>query len=171
MPESLRRKMTMRVLRSGGSPWLRTLVDKSVRVTEHATVANVDQSSSGLAIRLSNGDEREFDDVVIACGYRFDLNRLSFLSPEVRAKIKMRHGWPVLDRFFRSTDERVIFVGYAAEYRFGPLSRFVLGADFAANRVLASSSSLPREQARAGSPRESSATPPASSASAAGTPC
>ena len=33
------------------------------------------------------------------------------------------------------TDERVIFVGYAAEYRFGPLSRFVLGADFAANRV------------------------------------
>ena len=47
----------------------------------------------------------------------------------------MRSGWPVLDRYFRSTDQNVIFVGYAAEHRFGPLSRFVLGADFAATRV------------------------------------
>ena len=29
----------------------------------------------------------------------------------------------------------MFFVGYAAEHRFGPLSRFVLGAEFSALRV------------------------------------
>ena len=33
------------------------------------------------------------------------------------------------------TDPNVIFVGYAAEHRFGALSRFVFGTDFAATRV------------------------------------
>jgi lysine/ornithine N-monooxygenase len=135
MPESLRRKMTMRVLRSGGSPWLRTLIDKSVRISEYCTITNAQKNGNGLHITLSNGSEREVDDVLIACGYRFDLEKLSFLSPELRGRIAVRDGWPVLDRYFRSTDKDVIFVGYAAEHRFGPLSRFVLGADFAATRV------------------------------------
>jgi hypothetical protein len=41
----------------------------------------------------------------------------------------------VLDREFRSTAPGVFLVGYAAEGRFGPISRFVLGADFTARRV------------------------------------
>jgi len=73
--------------------------------------------------------------VVIACGYRFDLDRLAFLSPELRSRIAVHGGWPVLDRYFRSTDPNIVFVGYAAENRFGALSRFVLGADFTATRV------------------------------------
>ena len=135
LPESMRLSLTKRVLRSGGSPWLRTLIDKSVRISEHATVSNVERGGSGLAVRLSDGTEREVDDVIIACGYRFDLDRLGFLAPDVRERIVVRDGWPVLDRYFRSSDKTVIFVGYAAEYRFGPLSRFVLGAEFAATRV------------------------------------
>ncbi len=47
----------------------------------------------------------------------------------------MRDGWPVLDRFFRSSEERLLLVGYPAEARFGPLSRFVMGSQFTAPRV------------------------------------
>ena len=135
LPEKMRNKLTARVLRSGGSPWLRTLIDKSVRISEHCEVVDVKQQPTGLLVRLSDGSEREVDDVLIACGYRFDLDRLAFLSPEVRARIAVRNGWPVLDRYFRSSDRNVIFVGYAAEHRFGPLSRFVREAEFAATRV------------------------------------
>ena len=135
LPESVRRKLTTRLLRSGGSPWLRTLTEKDVRISEHCTVVSVEKKSDFLLVRLSDGSEREVDDVIIACCYRFDLDRLTFLAPEVRSRIEIRNGWPVLDRYFRSTDPNVFFVGYAAENRFGALSRFVLGADFTATRV------------------------------------
>lgn len=135
LPESTRDKLTARVLRSGGSAWLRTLVDRSVRVTEHCTVDSVEPAGDAVLVHLSDGSQREVDDVLVACGYRFDLDRLTFLSPEVRVRIAVRSGWPVLDRYFRSSDPNVIFVGYAAEHRFGALSRFVYGAEFTATRV------------------------------------
>ncbi len=137
LPLGVKRRLTKRLLRPGGSPWLRPLIDGNVRVTERCTVTQVEESANGLVVDLSDGSKREVDDVLIACGYRFDLDRLTFLSPEARARITVRDGWPVLDRFFRSTDERVQFVGYPAEGRFGPISRFVLGTKFTATRVAA----------------------------------
>jgi cation diffusion facilitator CzcD-associated flavoprotein CzcO len=135
MPTRFRRALTSKLLRAGGSPWLRTLVEREVRVSEHATVADVQAANGALCVRLATGEEREVDRVLIACGYRFDLDRLTFLSPAIRARIRVDGGWPELDRCFRSTDPRLFFVGYAAEDRFGPISRFVLGTAFTATRV------------------------------------
>lgn len=135
LPMSARLALTGRLLRSGGSPWLRTLVEQSVKISEHCTVAHVERSAGGVLVTLTDGTEREVDEVLIACGYRFDLERLAWLSPALRGRIAVRDGWPVLDRFFRSSERNVAFVGYAAERRFGPISRFVLGADFTANRL------------------------------------
>jgi len=135
LPERARRSLSARVLRSGGSPWIREFVERSVRISEKNTITNVEQASGSLVVRLTDGTVREVDQVLIACGYRFDLDRLSFLSPSARARIATRNGWPVIDRFFRSSDPNIFFVGYAAEDRFGPVSRFVIGADFAASRV------------------------------------
>jgi FAD-dependent urate hydroxylase len=135
LPAALRRRLTRRLLRSGGSPWLRILVDRGVTVTEQCTVAQAEKVADGLLIHLTDGTTRAVDAISVACGYRFDLSRLTMLAPELRANIAVRDGWPVLDRFFRSTDPGIFFVGYPAEGRFGPLSRFVLGAGFAARRV------------------------------------
>jgi hypothetical protein len=135
MPVRLRRSLTAKLLRSGGSPWLRTLVDRDVRVTEHATIADVQEASGALLVRLTNGEERQVDRVLIACGYRFDLDRLAFLSPAIRARIRVDGGWPEIDRSFRSSDQRIFFLGYAAEGRFGPISRFVLGTGFTSPRA------------------------------------
>ena len=41
----------------------------------------------------------------------------------------------MLDRYFRSTDPDLLFVGFAAERRFGPIARFVSGSRFTAFRV------------------------------------
>jgi len=135
LPTRGRIALTRRLLRPGGSPWLRTLVEASVTISEHCTVDHVEHGDGALRVRLTNGAEREVDDVLIACGYRFDLDRLAFLDDEVRRSIAVQDGWAVLDRAFRSTAPGLFFVGYAAERRFGPISRFVLGARFTATRV------------------------------------
>ena len=42
---------------------------------------------------------------------------------------------PRLDRWFRSTDPKVLFVGLASEHRFGPIVRFIPGTRFSGPRV------------------------------------
>jgi hypothetical protein len=135
LPANARVALTRRLLRSGGSPWLRTLVEQNVKVSEHTTVQGVEQDGEQVRVELTDGTRREADEVLVACGYRFDLDRLGFLSDDVKRRIGVKEGWPVLDRAFRSTDPGIAFVGYAAERRFGPISRFVLGARFTATRL------------------------------------
>ena len=135
LPQAARHKLSRRLLRPGGSPWLRPLVEGKVRVREHCTVAQAERHGEGFTVSLTDGGKLQVDDVWIACGYRFDLNRLGFIAPSLRDRIATQDGWPVLNRFFRSTDRRMFFVGYPAEGRFGPISRFVLGTEFTAVRV------------------------------------
>jgi FAD-dependent urate hydroxylase len=135
VPNTFRRRLTARVLRAGGSPWLRSSLEGLVTVSEGAGVERVERVNSGLRLALSDGTTREADVVVVAAGFRFALERLPFLAPNVRAGIRLDEGWPVLDRWFRSSDERVLFVGFAAAHRFGPIVRFIPGTRFAAPRV------------------------------------
>lgn len=135
IPSGMKHRLTRRLLRPGGSPWLRPLVENNVRITERCTIERVAEESGSFRVELSDGSTREIDDVLVACGYRFDLDRLTFLSATVRSRVQTRDDWPILDRFFRSTDRRLSFVGYPAEGRFGPISRFVLGTKFTATRV------------------------------------
>jgi NAD(P)H-nitrite reductase large subunit len=135
LPSSVRRRLNRRLLRPGGSPWLRTLVDGKVAVTEGTGVREIRRRDGVLELSLDDGTSREADDVILATGYRFSLDRLGFVSDEIRARIRVDDGWPVLDRYFRSTERDILFVGYAAEGRFGPISRFVLGTAFTAARV------------------------------------
>ena len=137
LPPGARRKLTRRLLRPGGSPWLRELVDEHVEVTQGVSVTRAARAGDMLGLELSDGTQREVDAVILAAGYRFSLERLRFLDPALRASIAVHDGWPVLDRWFRSSARDVFFVGYPAEGRFGPLSRFVLGTDFTARRVAA----------------------------------
>ena len=135
VPKQLRRRLARRILRAGGSPWLRAQVDGKVDITEERTVETLERREGGLRLGLSDGSAREADAVILSTGFRFSLDRLAFLSPAVRAGIAVRDGWPVLDRSFRSSDPDLFFVGYAAEDRFGPISRFVPGTRFTAHRV------------------------------------
>lgn len=135
LPRRLRRRLTRRLLRPGGSPWLRPLIEGKVRVTEGTTVRTLERSGGHLRLGLSRGPARDAEVVLVAAGFRFSLDRLGFLSTNLRREIAVHGGWPVLDRFFRSTVPTLLVVGYGAEDRFGPLSRFVLGTHFTAARV------------------------------------
>jgi lysine/ornithine N-monooxygenase len=133
-PKPARRLLSGRILRAGGSPWLRGKVERSVHVTEGVAVDAVEPNGS-VRLHLGDGSVREADVVIVAAGFRFSLDRLGFLGPEVRRRIAVEDGWPVLDRWFRSTEKDILFVGFAAEQRFGPIARFIPGTKFTANRL------------------------------------
>ena len=135
LPARARRRVASRILRAGGSPWVREEVQGRVTVTEGVAVRAVERVGDRIHLRLSDGSAREADAVVVSAGFRFALDRMAFLAPAVRAAVEVRDGWPVLDREFRSSDPDLLFVGFAAERRFGPIARFVSGSRFTAHRV------------------------------------
>jgi thioredoxin reductase len=99
--------------------------------------ARVQQDKLHLQIRSTDGAEREViaEHLIAATGYRVDLERLQFLSPEIRSKIKSLDNTPVLSSNFESTVPGLYFVGIAAANSFGPVMRFAYGAGFAAKRL------------------------------------
>ena len=135
LPAGVRRRLTARQLRPGASPWLRQQVIGRVTLTEGVTVTSVVPHGDRLELRLDDGSTRRASELVLATGYRFDLRRLGFLARSLRDSLAVRDGSLLLDRHFRSSDPDLLFVGYPAEARFGPLSRFVLGTRFTATRA------------------------------------
>lgn len=135
LPRGVRRRLTRRVLRAGGSPWLRQAIESAVRIRMGAAVAAVERRNGTIRLRLTDGAALETDAVIVAAGFRFSLDRLRFLSHEIREAVEVDEGWPVLDRWFRSTERNVLFVGFASERRFGPIVRFIPGTRFSAPRV------------------------------------
>ena len=135
LPAGVRRRLAARQLRPGASPWLKEHVIGRVTLTEGATVTSVVPDGDCLELHLDDGSTRRAAELVLATGYRFDLRRLGFLARPLRDSLVVANGWLALDRHFRSSDPDLLFVGYPAEGRFGPLSRFVLGTRFTATRA------------------------------------
>jgi len=90
-----------------------------------------------LHLRSVDGSEREIitKHIIAATGYKVDLERLKFLSSEIRANIKSVNSTPVLSSNFESSVAGLYFVGIAAANSFGPVMRFAYGAGFAAKRL------------------------------------
>ena len=142
LPHAARVRINARLLRPGAAPWLRAQVEGAIPISEGVEVVRVESRPGDLVLTLSDGTRREADACIVACGFAFDRDALTVLAPELRSRIAVQDGWPVLDRSFRSSVPQLSLVGFPAEGRFGPLSRFVEGADFAAQRVAGSLASL-----------------------------
>jgi thioredoxin reductase len=75
------------------------------------------------------------DHIIAATGYRVDVNRLTFLDPSLRDRIRTVEDTPILTENFESSVPGLYFVGTSAANSFGPVQRFAVGAGFAAGRV------------------------------------
>jgi hypothetical protein len=75
------------------------------------------------------------DHIVAATGYRVDMRRLSFLSPELRAGIACVENTPILSTAFQSSVPGLYFVGVSSANSFGPMMRFAYGAAYTAKRL------------------------------------
>lgn len=77
----------------------------------------------------------EADHVIAATGYRADVHRLAFLSSAVLERLHLVGKTPRLSVNFESSVPGLYFVGHASTTTFGPVMRFVFGADFASRRI------------------------------------
>jgi hypothetical protein len=79
--------------------------------------------------------ELSTDHVIAATGYKVDLQRLTFLTEEIRARLRTVEGAPVLSRNFQSSVPGLYFVGLASASCFGPVMRFMFGAGYTARQI------------------------------------
>jgi predicted ATP-grasp superfamily ATP-dependent carboligase len=138
-PARPRLQVAYTALGPAGAWWLRGRFEGRVRALLGHTLHSVEPVGDELRLGLRGGCEGQLTvaRVLAGTGYRVDLSRLSFLDPALRARIATAAGPPVLDRSFQSSLPGVHFVGYPAAGSFGPVMRFVCGADFTARRPAA----------------------------------
>ena len=77
----------------------------------------------------------EADHVIAATGYKPDLDRLRFLSHELKESLATIEKGPALSGKFESSVQGLYFVGPSATYTFGPLMRFAYGSHYTARRL------------------------------------
>lgn len=138
LPERIRRQKARSVLGPAGAWWLRERVESRVPVLLERQVerCEVVEDQARLVLHGPDGAEELYvDHVLAATGYRVDVSRLTLLAPELRQRVATSHGAPLLSSALESSVPGLFFTGIAAMDHFGPLMRFVCGAEFAARRV------------------------------------
>jgi thioredoxin reductase len=139
LPEDFRVKVVRKTLGPSAGWFVKDKVMGRVPLVLGYSVerAEIQDGKVRLQLRGLDGSTREIvtEHVVAATGYKVDTERLAFLNSEIRSKLKLVNGTPVLSSNFESSVPGLYFVGIAAANSFGPVMRFAFGAGFAARRL------------------------------------
>jgi Pyridine nucleotide-disulphide oxidoreductase len=139
LPRSVRRRKARTMLGPSTGWFMRESIIGRVPIETGVTPnrAEVKNGSVHIIATGPDGSLREIvtPHVIAATGYRVDLRRLGFLSPNMLARIKEVEQAPVLSTRFETSIPGLYMVGFAAVNDFGPLVRFVLGARYQARRL------------------------------------
>ncbi len=120
-------------LRATAILWLRPRL-RDVPVYEGRQILDARRDGDRIALTLDSGTRR-VDHVLLATGYRIDVDKMSILDPPLRGRIARHGDLPVLSAGFESSVAGLHFAGASAVASFGPLLRFIAGAGFAARRI------------------------------------
>jgi hypothetical protein len=125
-------------LRATAILWLRPrLVD--VPADQGRTIFAARQLGQKVSLTLDTASKK-FDHVMLATGYRTDVDKMTMLDAKLRETIVRHNGLPVLSGGFESSVPGLHFIGASSVGSFGPLLCFIAGAGFAARRVTAAAS-------------------------------
>lgn len=120
-----------------GSAWLRPRLIGKVPLHERTSVLEAREADGGLLLTLSNQQRMKVDHIILATGYRIDIQRLALLGESILPRIQTYDGAPILTNRFESSVPGLFFVGFSSFKSCGPYYRFVVGTDAAASRVAA----------------------------------
>jgi FAD-dependent urate hydroxylase len=136
LPEERRVRLTRTHLGPWGAWWLRERFEGNVPVHPESEVVAAREAGSGLRLTVGRKGEPDWtletDHVVCGTGYEADLDRTPALEPALVALIDRVERAPRLSRRFESSVTNLYFVGAASAFSFGPITRFVCGAEYAA---------------------------------------
>jgi hypothetical protein len=138
LPTGFRGDVVRRHLGPSSAWHLRNAFESSVEVLPGRHIASAEPADGRLRIAVSNGESSstiETDHAICATGYRAEVGRLPFLDDSLRREIRTVNEAPALDPRFESSVRGLFFAGLAGAMTFGPLMRFVYGAEFTAGRI------------------------------------
>jgi FAD-dependent urate hydroxylase len=124
-----------------GAWWLRDRVENIVPIHCDTEIVKVSEHGSRLSLRLREGRSGrewtlEVDHVIAGSGYIVDVDRMSVLDAALRARIARLEAAPRLNSVFESSVPGLHVIGPAAAMSFGPLYRFVVGAEYTAEMIV-----------------------------------
>lgn len=134
IPRARRDRIAYRAIRPAGSYFVKVRFD-GIKLTTGTTVTGAEATDGHLRLTLSDGSNREVDHLMFGTGYRVDVAKYRFLTPEVLADLRTEAGYPRLKRGMESSVPGLHFVGAPAAMSFGPTMRFMSGSWYASSRV------------------------------------
>jgi thioredoxin reductase len=120
-------------------PWLEPrLAGDTIAISPRTRVTDCDELPSGeLGIRLDNGRSFTVDHVILATGYKVQLERIPLLAQgNLLPDIVSRNGFPALDTHFQTSVPGLYITSMAASQDFGPFFGFT-GAVRASAKLIA----------------------------------
>jgi thioredoxin reductase len=114
-----------------GANWLQARLE-DVPVELGRTPTAVEPAGGRIAVTLDDGRSLDFDHVLLCTGYRVDLRRYGFLSPDLVGRLELIDGSPRLGPGLESSIRGLHFAGAPAATSLGPIMRFVVGTWYAA---------------------------------------
>jgi cation diffusion facilitator CzcD-associated flavoprotein CzcO len=132
LPAAARARLNTRSLRAGAAGWLKPRFE-AIPVKPQ-TIHGVAALRNGIVLRLEDGHSR-YDRVLLATGYRIDIEKLGLLDDDLLRRVKRLNGAPILRGGLESSVPGLHFVGSPAVASFGPLMRFIAGSGYAARAV------------------------------------
>lgn len=134
LPFTLQQRIACRSIRPAAADWLWPRV-QGIQITTERQVVSAIPENGRLCVNLDDGTKRSVDHALLATGYRVDIARYSFLSPELQRSLRCVDGYPQLSTGFESSVPGLHFLGAPAARSFGPLMRFVSGTEYAARAL------------------------------------
>jgi Pyridine nucleotide-disulphide oxidoreductase len=135
LPRRWQDRLGSRSIRPAGARWLKPRLN-GVPILAGRFVVSAIPVVERLKLKLDDGSERTVDHVLMGTGYRVNIACYPFLSPRLLVSVRQIDGFPQLDDGFESSVRGLHFLGAPAAWSFGPLVRFVAGADFAARALV-----------------------------------
>jgi FAD-dependent urate hydroxylase len=136
VPERRRVPFVKKYLGPAAPWWIKDRVDGIVPIATRTSVVAAEPAGDRVRLRLrveGEGERQlEVDHVIAGTGYVPNLDALDYLDDGLRRQLRRVELGPSLSMNFESSVPGAYFVGPVAALSFGPLFRFVCGAEFAA---------------------------------------
>lgn len=139
LPEPLRLRATKRHLGPALGWFMRGRLQSCTYLGHNIESVRAEQGGVALTARAPDGKLVEIvaDHVIAATGFHPDLRRLPFLDAGLRGEIAHVVHTPKLSDHFETSVPGLYATGPLAANAFGPLMRFMVGAEYAAPRIAA----------------------------------
>ncbi len=136
-PRAVQDWLRKRSIRPAGARWLVARL-QNVPIKLGGSVVSAAAVGERVRVKLDIGSERTVDHVLLGTGYRVDVTKYSFFSPELARSISRFEGYPRLREGFETSVPGLHILGAPSIWSFGPLMQFVVGTHYTSRSLLRS---------------------------------